>query len=154
MWGLRIKPKRVEKYLKKESKKGEKIPFFSASISSVIHPKNPHAPTVHFNYRYCFKHYSPKTIKQHNRLQVEIGEVDAAGKFHARHWWFGGGCDLTPAVLYEEDCRHFHSVYRDICENHEKGVYAQMKKECDEYFYNPNRREHRGIGFQCFVNIG
>merc|ERR1712130_151467 len=25
--------------------------FFAAGISSVIHPKNPHAPTVHFNYR-------------------------------------------------------------------------------------------------------
>lgn len=21
-------------------------------VSSVIHPKNPHAPTIHFNYRY------------------------------------------------------------------------------------------------------
>ena len=26
--------------------------FFAAGISSVIHPKNPHVPTIHFNYRY------------------------------------------------------------------------------------------------------
>ena len=28
------------------------IPFFAAGISSVMHPHNPMAPTVHFNYRY------------------------------------------------------------------------------------------------------
>ena len=28
--------------------------FFAASVSSVLHPWNPHAPTGHFNYRYCF----------------------------------------------------------------------------------------------------
>jgi len=28
------------------------LPFFAAGISLVIHPVNPHAPTVHLNYRY------------------------------------------------------------------------------------------------------
>lgn len=28
------------------------LPFFAAGISSVIHPTNPHIPTIHFNYRY------------------------------------------------------------------------------------------------------
>jgi len=28
------------------------LPFFVAGISSVIHPRNPMVPTVHFNYRY------------------------------------------------------------------------------------------------------
>jgi coproporphyrinogen III oxidase len=27
------------------------VPFFAAGISSVMHPRNPHAPTMHFNYR-------------------------------------------------------------------------------------------------------
>lgn len=31
---------------------GHNLPFFAAGISSVIHPRNPHAPTVHFNYRF------------------------------------------------------------------------------------------------------
>lgn len=29
-----------------------KLPFWAMGVSSVIHPKNPHIPTVHFNYRY------------------------------------------------------------------------------------------------------
>ena len=32
--------------------KGNKFPFFAAGISSVIHPRNPFVPTLHFNYRY------------------------------------------------------------------------------------------------------
>lgn len=28
-----------------------------------------------------------------------------------RQWWFGGGTDLTPAYIFEEDVKHFHSVY-------------------------------------------
>jgi len=33
-------------------KPGERVPFFACGLSSVMHPKNPHAPTMHFNYRY------------------------------------------------------------------------------------------------------
>jgi hypothetical protein len=29
------------------------VPFFAAGISSVMHPKNPHCPTMHFNYRWA-----------------------------------------------------------------------------------------------------
>lgn len=32
----------------------DRIPFFAAGISSVMHPYNPHAPTMHFNYRHAF----------------------------------------------------------------------------------------------------
>ncbi|XWS30957.1 hypothetical protein CRYUN_Cryun23aG0035700 [Craigia yunnanensis] len=35
------------------------VPFFAAGISSVLHPKNPFAPTLHFNYRY-FETDAPK----------------------------------------------------------------------------------------------
>lgn len=31
---------------------GGELRFFAAGVSSVIHPRNPHVPTVHFNYRY------------------------------------------------------------------------------------------------------
>jgi hypothetical protein len=27
-----------------------------------------------------------------------------------RQWWFGGGTDFTPAYIFEEDVKHFHSV--------------------------------------------
>ena len=29
----------------------DRVPFFAAGISSVMHPWNPHCPTMHFNYR-------------------------------------------------------------------------------------------------------
>jgi coproporphyrinogen III oxidase len=30
--------------------------------------------------------------------------------------WFGGGTDLTPYYLFEEDAKHFHQVYKDVCD--------------------------------------
>jgi coproporphyrinogen III oxidase len=64
-------------------------------ISSVMHPKNPMAPTVHFNYRYF--------------------ETDAPAGAEAapRSWWFGGGTDLTPSYIFEDDAAHFHGAPRD-----------------------------------------
>ena len=59
---------------------GEDLPFFAAGISSVIHPHNPHVPTLHFNLRY-----------------FEV--TDKAGE---KHSWFGGGTDLTPYYLNEQ----------------------------------------------------
>ncbi|PPD94494.1 hypothetical protein GOBAR_DD08487 [Gossypium barbadense] len=78
----------------KASAAGQKsgpVPFFAAGISSILHPKNPFAPTLHFNYRY-FETDAPK---------------DTPGA--PRQWWFGGGTDLTPAYIFEEDIKHFHS---------------------------------------------
>ncbi|KAG6498917.1 hypothetical protein ZIOFF_038670 [Zingiber officinale] len=43
------------------SAKAGPVPFFAAGISSVLHPKNPFAPTLHFNYRY-FETDAPKVI--------------------------------------------------------------------------------------------
>lgn len=96
------------------------IPFFACGISSVIHPKNPHCPTMHFNYRY----------------------FETAGGV----WWFGGGTDITPAYLDEEDMRHFHGVYKAICDKHDKQFYPKFKKWADEYYYIPHRGETRGLG--------
>merc|ERR1712217_151768 len=59
------------------------VEFFAASVSSVVHPKNPHAPTGHFNYRY-----------------FELGKTDEENKFIPLVWWFGGGGDLTPSILH------------------------------------------------------
>jgi coproporphyrinogen III oxidase len=38
--------------LDKAKSLGGRVPFFAAGISSVMHPWNPHCPTMHFNYRY------------------------------------------------------------------------------------------------------
>ena len=33
--------------------------------------------------------------------------------------WFGGGADLTPYYLFEEDAREFHSHWRRVCDAHD-----------------------------------
>eukprot|EP00127_Corallochytrium_limacisporum_P006522 Clim_evm53s229 gene=Clim_evmTU53s229 len=103
------------------------LPFFAAGISSVMHPRNPHAPTVHFNYRY---------------FEVQ----DLNNKENPTTWWFGGGCDLTPSYLYEEDAVHFHQTLKDACDKHDASYYPRFKKECDKYFFIKHRGEARGVG--------
>ena len=98
---------------------GEGSEFYAAGISLVLHPRHPRVPTAHANFRY-----------------LERGEA----------WWFGGGADLTPYRLYEEDARHFHTVWKETCDRHDRQYYPRFKKWCDEYFYLPHRKEARGVG--------
>ncbi|KAJ7259561.1 Coproporphyrinogen III oxidase [Mycena haematopus] len=109
------------------------LPFFAAGLSLVVHPRNPNAPTVHANYRY-----------------FEITEPDS-GKLLA--WWFGGGSDLTPSYLFEEDAVHFHTVLKTACDSHGTVFFPAFKKWCDEYFYIPHRAECRGIGGIFFDDL-
>ena len=99
--------------------------FFACGLSMVIHPKNPFVPTVHANWRY-FELYNSR------------GEL--------QDQWFGGGQDLTPYYLFEEDARHFHQVCKKTCDEHDKDFYPEYKKRCDEYFWNAHRGEARGVG--------
>ncbi|MCL4120463.1 UNVERIFIED_CONTAM: hypothetical protein GTU68_040051 [Idotea baltica] len=99
--------------------------FFACGLSLVIHPKNPMVPTVHANWRY-FEMYD----KQGNIVDQ----------------WFGGGQDLTPYYLFDEDATHFHSVCKKACDAHNPDFYPTYKKKCDDYFYNAHRNEGRGIG--------
>ncbi|KAJ8529018.1 hypothetical protein K7X08_035853 [Anisodus acutangulus] len=111
------------------------VPFFAAGISSVLHPKNPFAPTLHFNYRY-FETDAPK---------------DTPGA--PRQWWFGGGTDLTPAYIFEEDVKHFHSVQKTACDKFDASFYPRFKKWCDDYFYIKHRGERRGLGGIFFDDL-
>ena len=101
------------------------VDFFACGLSLVLHPKNPMVPTVHANWRY-FEVYD-KTGKT----------VDS---------WFGGGQDLTPYYLFEEDAVHFHQVCKTACDRHDPAFYPDFKKRCDEYFWNSHRNEARGVG--------
>ncbi|MCR9144167.1 MAG: oxygen-dependent coproporphyrinogen oxidase [bacterium] len=104
---------------------GESREFRASGVSLVLHPRNPHAPTVHANFRV-----------------IRRGPPDKIERL-----WFGGGADLTPHYLYAEDGRHFHECFFKACEKHsEVADYAEMKTACDEYFYLPHREEARGIG--------
>uniref|UniRef100_A0A8B9HZ91 coproporphyrinogen oxidase n=1 Tax=Astyanax mexicanus TaxID=7994 RepID=A0A8B9HZ91_ASTMX len=108
-----------------------KLPFIAMGVSSVIHPKNPHIPTVHFNYRY-----------------FEIEEEDGS-----KQWWFGGGTDLTPVYIDKEDGALFHNVLREACDKHHPKYYPDFKKWCDRYFYIRHRGETRGIGGIFFDDL-
>ena len=99
--------------------------FFACGLSLVIHPKNPMVPTVHANWRY-FELYSSN------------GEL--------KDQWFGGGQDLTPFYLIDEDAKHFHEVCKSVCDKHSPSFYKIYKEKCDSYFWNSHRNESRGIG--------
>jgi coproporphyrinogen III oxidase len=99
--------------------------FFACGLSLVLHPKNPFVPTVHANWRY-FEMYNSS------------GDIVTQ--------WFGGGQDLTPYYLFEEDAKHFHTVCKSACDKHNSGFYPKFKETCDEYFWNSHRNEARGIG--------
>lgn len=120
------------------------LPFFAAGISLVIHPRNPHAPTVHANYRY-FEIADPADKR------LDGASSQAQGKPLA--WWFGGGCDLTPSYLYDADAIHFHATLRDAAKRHGAAVYPVFQKWCDEYFFLPHRGEARGIGGLFFDDL-
>ncbi len=103
----------------------EDVDFFACGLSLVIHPKSPMVPTVHANWRY-FEMYDKK------------GDVVDQ--------WFGGGQDLTPYYLFNEDAEHFHKVCKKTCDKHNPEFYAQYKSKCDSYFWNAHRNEARGVG--------
>ncbi|MBW4613306.1 MAG: oxygen-dependent coproporphyrinogen oxidase [Desmonostoc vinosum HA7617-LM4] len=107
------------------------IRFFATGSSFVIHPHNPMAPTAHVNYRY---------------FQINNGGQPL-------YWWFGGGADLTPAYLFEEDATHFHHVHKEVCDKYDLSYYPRFKKSCDEYFHIPHRSERRGIGGIFFDHL-
>lgn len=98
----------------------EGVPFFACGLSSVMHPKNPHCPTMHFNYRY---------------FETANGA-----------WWFGGGTDITPSYLDKEDMAHFHGTYKKVCDSFEPSWYPRFKEWADRYFRIEHRGETRGLG--------
>ncbi len=100
--------------------------WFACGLSIVLHPVNPFVPTVHCNYR-MFELYNEKE---------EVMDR-----------WFGGGTDLTPYYLMEEDAKHFHQTYKNTCDAFDATFYPVFKKNCDNYFVNWHRNEERrGIG--------
>ena len=62
--------------------------------------------------------------------------------------WFGGGTDLTPYYLFEEDAKHFHQTYKNAMRSILIMNFIPLyKKECDKYFVQSHRNnESRGIG--------
>ncbi|KNZ33114.1 MAG: coproporphyrinogen III oxidase [Methylibium sp. NZG] len=110
-------------------------PFEALGVSLVMHPRNPHVPTVHMN------------VRMFAALPAGLPPVT----------WFGGGMDLTPYYGVEDDARHFHRVNRDALAPFGPDKYPRFKMWCDEYFFLKHRNEPRGIGgvfFDDFAALG
>ncbi len=98
----------------------EHAEFYATGVSIVLHPHNPMVPIIHMNVRY---------------FEVSTG-----------HNWFGGGIDLTPHYVVDEDARWFHQSLKSVCDRHDPAYYPQFKPWADDYFFIPHRQETRGIG--------
>jgi coproporphyrinogen III oxidase len=94
--------------------------FFATGVSIVQHPVNPNVPIIHMNVRY---------------FELSSGE-----------WWFGGGIDLTPHYVDENDAKWFHQQLKEVCDRFDSSWYAKFKTWADDYFYITHREETRGIG--------
>jgi coproporphyrinogen III oxidase len=117
------------------------LPFHVAGVSLIVHPRNPAAPTVHMNVRY-FEIVKPRAEDAPEGAEPEV-----------LAWWFGGGADLTPAYLFDDDAAHFHTTFKNACDAHGAGLYPAFKTWCDEYFYIPHRGEARGVGGIFFDDL-
>ncbi len=94
--------------------------FYATGVSIVIHPDNPMIPIIHMNVRY---------FEMSNGI-----------------WWFGGGIDLTPHYVNEDDAKFFHTALKTACDKNDAAYYTKFKKWADDYFFIPHRNETRGIG--------
>lgn len=55
--------------------------------------------------------------------------------------------DLSP------DIAAFHTFWKDLCDGHSPALYPRYKAWCDDYFYIPCRKEHRGTGGIFFDDL-
>ncbi|MDW3191708.1 MAG: oxygen-dependent coproporphyrinogen oxidase [Cytophagales bacterium] len=98
----------------------EAADFFATGVSIVMHPVSPMAPIIHMNVRY----------------------FEMSNGTH----WFGGGIDLTPHYVVEEDAKMFHGALKNTCDQFDTAYYPKFKKWADDYFYIKHRQETRGVG--------
>lgn len=94
--------------------------FYATGVSIVLHPHSPMVPIIHMNVRY---------------FEMSTGQS-----------WFGGGIDLTPHYVVEEDARWFHTYLKTVCDRHDASYYPRFKAWADDYFFIPHRQETRGVG--------
>lgn len=113
--------------LQKQLRLDKKLDYFATGVSIVQHPVSPMVPIIHMNVRY-----------------FEMSD----GTF-----WFGGGIDLTPHYVVEEDARWFHQQLKSVCDKHDETFYPKFKNWADDYFYIKHREETRGIGGIFYDNL-
>jgi coproporphyrinogen III oxidase len=106
-------------FLKEKVSAGSET-FFATGVSLVLHPYSPLVPITHMNIRY---------------FETNAGDS-----------WFGGGIDLTPIYVNEDDAVQFHRVLKDACHHLAPDAYDRYREWADDYFFNRHRNETRGIG--------
>jgi coproporphyrinogen III oxidase len=111
----------------KNALKVEQDDFFATGVSIVIHPNHPMVPIIHMNIRYF-------------EMPSSFGE----GQQPIR--WFGGGIDLTPHYVFDDDARYFHAYLKSVCDSFNNDFYHRFKLWADDYFFIKHRNETRGIG--------
>lgn len=94
--------------------------FFATGVSIVLHPFHPLHPIIHMNIRY-----------------FELGDGT---------YWFGGGIDLTPIYVDNQESSFFHNQLKTICDSYDLNYYQEFKNWADNYFFIKHRNETRGIG--------
>lgn len=115
--------------------------YSAAALSVVLHTRNPFVPTFRSDVRIFL-------VKSSN--DSSLGSSVA---------WFGGGSDLTPYYLIDNDIVEFHTHLKELCDRHNSIAnnynlsYHKLKRSCDEYFYLPARAEHRGTGGIFFDDV-
>jgi len=100
--------------------------YRAMGVSVVMHPRSPQVPTSHMNVRF-----------------FSAGDV----------WWFGGGFDLTPYRVFEDDAVAWHRAAAAACAPFHDGLYAHARQTCDEYFFLRHRGEARGLGGLFFDDL-
>lgn len=110
----------VSDALQKQLNLTEKSEYFATGVSIVQHPISPMVPIIHMNVRY---------------FELSNGTC-----------WFGGGIDLTPHYVVEEDACWFHQQLKAACDTHSAEYYPKYKEWADNYFFIPHRDETRGVG--------
>lgn len=106
-------------------KDGMQYHYLATGLSIIFHPVSPMIPSIHANIRYFEIYDDKKTLISS---------------------FFGGGVDLTPFYVFEEDFRHFHSSLKSACDRVDKSLYPSLKQKADNYYYIAHRKEYRGIG--------
>ena len=72
------------------------VPFFACGLSCVMHPRNPHCPTMHFNYRYvkrCHQLRARKSLLLAS--ETDLPSIILAGTLRQREEHGGSVEELT-----------------------------------------------------------
>ena len=92
----------------------------ATAISTIIHPQNPHAPSVH--------------------IHISWTEMKGADDVPASGYW-RIMADLNPSVVHSEYCDQFEKSMREMA----PGQYQEGAAQGDRYFYIPALERHRGV---------